>query len=85
MHKVIKKQNILDKSIYLGRNFSKPIHSQCYNMSNKIRAKVIIRVKITMASFANRNRNVKVNNNKMLSLCTDSYSNLVIKILKENH
>ena len=37
-----------------------------------------------MVTFKNRNQDVNVNN-RMLSLWANSYSNFVIKILKENH
>ena len=53
-------------------------------MYNKIRAKNIIRIKITMVTFTNYNQPVNINN-RMLSLWTNSYSKFVIKMLKENH
>lgn len=45
----------------------------------------IIRIKITRVTLTNPNRNVNVNDKKMLSLLTDSYSKFLKKILKENN
>ena len=69
---------MLDKMF--KKRFLESIIPQCYNMYNKI-----IRIKITRVTLTNPNRNVNVNDKKMLSLLTDSYSKFLKKILKENN
>ena len=72
----------------MNKSFLVSIYLQCYIMYNKIRARIVICIKVTMVTFTNWNQNINVNNNNnnnnnnMLLLLTGPYSKNVNKETK---